>query len=240
MVAWTAVVEEEKWPATVEDIRTSESEEKLKKTTNVIAVQVQRPLTVANLANIIRHGSLGKLVRGTACVLRFIKNARPNQEQTVKRKGRLKREELVQAEGEWLKATRADLRRQGSYKHQVSELGLVENDGILKYVATLANSDLEVDARGPIILPRDHAYTTLVIQDCHERVLHSDVRATLAEMRSTYWVPKGRQCMKKVLGKCVTCKKEDDRGFSAPQTAALPEFRVREVPAFSKVGVDFA
>ena len=231
---------EEKWPATVEDIRTPESEEELKKTTNVMVVQVQRPPTVANLVDINRHGSLGKLLRVTAWVLRFIKNARPDQDQTVKRKGRLKREELVQAEGEWLKAAQADLRRQGNFQHLVSELGLVENDRILRCVGKLVNSDLEVDVRRPIILPRDHAYTTLVIRDCRERVLHSGVRATLADMRSRYWVLEGRQCVKKVLRKCVTCKKQEGRAFSAPQTAALPEFRVKQVPAFSKVGVDFA
>jgi len=122
----------------------------------------------------------------------------------------------------------------------VSELRLVENNGILRCIGRLVNSDLEVDAHRPIILPRDHAYTTLVIWDCHEKVLHSGVRATLAEMRSRYWVPKGTQCVKKVSSKCVTCKKQEGRAFSAPQTAALPEFRVKEVLAFSKVGVDFA
>ena len=231
---------EEKWPATVEDIHTPKSEEELKKTTNVMVAQVQKPLTVANLVDINRHGSLGKLLRVTAWVLRFVKNAHSNQRQTVKTKGRLKREELFQAEGEWLKATQAELKGQENFQHLVSELGLVENNGILRCVGRLVNSDLEVDARRPIILPRDHAYTTLVIRDCHERVLHSGVRATLAEMRSRYWVPKGRQCVKKVLNKCVTCKKQEGRAFNAPQTAALPEFRVKEVPAFSKVGVDFA
>lgn len=231
---------EEKWPATVEDICTPESEEELKKTTNVMVVQVQRPPTVANLVDINRRGSLGKLLRVTTLVLRFINNARPDQDQTVKRRGRLKKEELVQAKGEWLKAAQADLRRQGNFQNLVSELGLIENDRILRCVGRLINSDLEVDVRRPIILPRDHAYTTLVIRDCHERVLHSGMRATLADMHSRYWVPKGRQCVKKVLSKCVTCKKQEGRAFSAPLTAALPEFRVKQVPAFSKVGVDFA
>ena len=223
---------EEKWPATVEDICTPESEEELKKTTNVMVVQVQRPPTVANLVDINRHGSLGKLLGVTTLVLRFINNARPDQDQTFKRRGRLKREELVQAEGEWLKAAQADLRRQGNFQNLVSELGLIENDRILRCVGRLINSDLEVDVRRPIILPRDHAYTTLVIWDCHERVLHSGMRATLADMHSRYWVPKGRQCVKKVLSKCVTCKKQEGRAFSAPLTAALPEFRVKQVPAF--------
>ena len=52
---------EEKWPETVKDIRTPESEEELKKTTNVMVLQVQRPPTVANLLDINCHGLLGKL-----------------------------------------------------------------------------------------------------------------------------------------------------------------------------------
>lgn len=231
---------EDKWPPILEDIHTPESQEEVKKTANVMIADVQNSPSVANLVDIDRHGKLEKLLRVTAWVLRFINNSRPNQNQTAKRNGRLTREEVVQAEREWLKATQADLRRQGNFQQLVSELGLVANDGILRCVGRLVNSDLEVDARRPVILPRDHAYTTMVIRDCHDRVLHSGVRATLAEMRSKYWVPKGRQCVKKVLSKCVICKKQEGKAYSAPQTAALPDFRVREVPAFSKVGVDFA
>ena len=104
----------------------------------------------------------------------------------------------------------------------------------------LVNSDLEFDARRPVVLPRDHRFTRLVIEDCHRRVHHSGVRATLAEVRSRYWVPKGRQVVEKVLGGCVTCKRQTGRPYSAPPASALPEFRVREAPPFSKVGVDFA
>ena len=44
----------------------------------------------------------------------------------------------------------------------------------------------------------------------------------------------------KVLSKRVICKRQEGKAYSTPQTAPLPDFRVREVPAFSKVGVDFA
>ena len=124
---------------------------RIEKTTNVMVVQVQRPPRVANLVDINRHGSLGKLLRVTAWVLCFIKNACPNQDETVKRKGTLKREELIQAEGEWLKATHAELRRQGNFQQLVSELGLVEKDRILRCVGRL-----EVDARGPETTPTRH------------------------------------------------------------------------------------
>lgn len=70
--------------------------------------------------------------------------------------------------------------------------------------------------------------------------MHGGVRATLAEVRSKYWIPKGRQCVRKILSKCAICKRHEGQAYSAPQTAALPDFRVRQAPAFSKVGVDFA
>ena len=70
-------------------------------------------------------------------------------------------------------------------------------------------------------------------------ILHSGVRSMLAELRSKFWVTKGRQLVKCVISRCVLCKKIEGRLFTQPPTASLPEFRVRPAPPFSKVGVDF-
>ena len=59
-------------------------------------------------------------------------------------------------------------------------------------------------------------------------------------LRTRFWVPRGRQIVKRILGECVTCRKLTGKPDSAPPTAALPGFRVREAPPFSRVGVDFA
>jgi len=66
------------------------------------------------------------------------------------------------------------------------------------------------------------------------------VRATLAELQSKFWVPRGRQGVEGALSKCVTCKKLKGKLYSSPPTAALQEFRVKEAPPFLRVGVDFA
>ena len=225
------------------DMETPESqEEEVKKTANVMVVEAGRQPSVANVVNINRYGGLEKLLRVTAWVFRFIANSRLNQDETAcsKRSGRLSKEELVEAESKWLKTTQADLQRQGNFQQLKNDLGLFESEGVLRCVGRLVNSDLDFDARRPIILPRDHAYTTMVISDCHERVIHGGVRATLAEVRSKYWIPKGRQCVKKILSKCAICKRHEGQADSTLQTAALPDFCVRQAPAFSKVGVDFA
>ena len=65
------------------------------------------------------------------------------------------------------------------------------------------------------------------------------MRATLAELRSRFWVPRGRQIVKRILGECVTCRKLTGKPCSAPPTAVLLDFRVREAPPFWRVGVDF-
>ena len=74
----------------------------------------------------------------------------------------------------------------------------------------------------------------------HENVKHNGVRETLTEIRAQFWIIKGRQAVKDVLSKCVTCKKMLGRAYSTPPTPPLPSFRVSDDLVFSKVGVVFA
>ena len=46
--------------------------------------------------------------------------------------------------------------------------------------------------------------------------------------------------MKKLVQKCVTCRKFQRRPYPAPITAELFEFRVTESQPFSETDVDFA
>ena len=143
-------------------------------------------------------------------------------------------------ENDWIKVAQKDLKREDSYKQLVSTFGLSEDcNGVLRCKGRLEYSDLAHDSKEPIILPKDHHLTYLQIQQCHQRVLHSGVRGTLAELRSRFWVPKGRQVVKKVLSQCVVCKKLEGMSFTKQPVSSLPEFRVRPSPPFSKVGVDF-
>ena len=60
----------------------------------------------------------------------------------------------------------------------------------------------------------------------------------LAELRSRFWVPRGRQIVKTTFGECVTCRKLTGKPYSTPPTAALPDFIVTEAPPFLRVGID--
>ena len=196
--------EESSWPTSQVITSMPESQEEMKKTSTVMIADVQDSASVAKVIDIERHGTLRKLLRVTTWVLRFVQNSKPR---CAKKKGRLTREELINAENEWVKAAQQDLKRQKNFPNLESVLGLETVGDVLRCFGRLEHSDLEVEAQKPIILPKDHAYTTKTIEECHERVLHGGVRETLAELRSKFWVPKGRQHVKKVISKCVVCRK---------------------------------
>ena len=154
--------------------------------------------------------------------------------------GGLTVEETVSAEKLWIQTVQAGLKERTSFSQLVSQLGLVESEGVLYCKGRLGESDLSLEAQHPIVLDNKHQYTNLLIKQCHEKAYHSGVRATLAEVRSMYWIPKGRQTVKKVVSKCVVCKKLEGKAFSAPPSTDLPSFRVEQAKPFSTIGVDFA
>ena len=60
-----------------------------------------------------------------------------------------------------------------------------------------------------------------------------------SEPQRRYWVPKGRQLVKTVIGGCEVCRTFQGKRYSEPPISSLPAFRVREAPSFSRSGVDF-
>ena len=80
----------------------------------------------------------------------------------------------------------------------------------------------------------------MVIARSHESVKHNGVRETLTQVRSDYWIPKGRQVVKSLLSKCVNCKRITGRAYDTPVAPPLPNYRVSEESAFTFVAVDFA
>lgn len=231
--------EEDKWPIATCGTETFDSRAEEKSATTMIVETRELP-SIANVISLSKYSSLLRLIRISAWVQRFARNCRTDGKHDACRESNLTRIELVRAEEEWIKAAQVCLRKQENFKQLESKFDLREVEGVLRCVGRLTNADLAPEARAPVILPNDHELTKMIILECHERVHHCGTRATLTELRTKYWVPKGRQTVKKIVNSCVTCKRLQGPAYNAPKVAPLPEFRVREVPAFSKVGIDFA
>ncbi|CAB4037497.1 Hypothetical predicted protein [Paramuricea clavata] len=70
--------------------------------------------------------------------------------------------------------------------------------------------------------------------------MHNGVRETLCEIRSEHWIAKGRQFVKKIIAKCTTCKRYEGGTYQIPPQPSLPDFRVSDDFAFTRIGVNFA
>ena len=156
-----------------------------------------------------------------------------------KRNGELSVEELNEAERLWIREAQTGLKVDEKFSQFSNSLGLLE-EGILRCRGRLQKSDLEYNAKYPILIPKNQRLTELIVQRCHREVHHGGVRATLSRLRTKFWVVKGRQMAKKILSRCVVCKKLEGRPCKVTKVADLREFRIREVAPFFKVGIDFA
>ena len=106
-----------------------------------------------------------------------------------------------------------------------NSLGIEEEEGIVRCKGRFRNSNLEFNDKYPIIIPKEHRLTELIVQQCHMEIHHCGVRATLNRARTNYWVVKGRQMVKKIVGNCVICKKLEGKPYKVAQAADLPDFR---------------
>ncbi|XP_068726525.1 uncharacterized protein [Montipora capricornis] len=144
----------------------------------------------------------------------------------------------------WIRHVQQEIPKSDKYPQMKSSLGLYRDDrdeeGILRCRGRIGMSSLPYDTRFPILLPRSQYFTKLVILKCHDQVMHNGVAETLVQVRSRYWIVKGRQTVKTIINKCVLCKKLEGRPYGTPPTSQLPRFRLSDEFAFTSIGVDFA
>ena len=114
----------------------------------------------------------------------------------------------------------------------------IDSYGILRVGGRLKNSTLDESVTHPIILPKSGKVTELLIRWCHQKTAHSGRNITLNEIRSSrYWVMQGSSAVKKMISRCVTCRRLRER-VDEQIMADLPHDRLKEEPPFTHCGVD--
>ncbi len=218
--------------------------------------------------NLDRIGSWNKLVRRTAWILRLGTPKRPKltpEEMTGKTRIKIQKGDTF--EERWVNCLRAEEIQQaeiflfrhiqrerypqsfealenGQNLHPHARLTKLRPVWDLKNRLIRATGRMELairerDREPPILLPDNHPVVDLIVRDTHQRLLHAGLRSTHGEMREYFWVVKGRQQVKKVLNKCVICRKIQSRPFDE-LAAPIPIERVRKARPFDSCGVDFA
>ncbi|UYV77665.1 hypothetical protein LAZ67_15001849 [Cordylochernes scorpioides] len=112
-------------------------------------------------------------------------------------------------------------------------------DGILRVGGRLQHSNLDYNRKHPIILPKRHHCTDLIIEHYHKQSLHSGLQTTLSMISQKYWIISCKAAVKKVLNQCITCFRHRSKVVTQIM-AELPLERVVPTRPFQRVGVDLA
>ena len=91
---------------------------------------------------------------------------------------------------------------------QLARLKPFEDKGILRVGGRLKHSELQYNAKYPMILPRKHQVTRLIVLYHHHVNGHVGNYQVLAEIRQRFWIVKGVSSVKRVLSKCHVCKRQ--------------------------------
>ena len=182
--------------------------------------------------------TFSRLLRVTSLVMQFIETLKMKRVPSAQREDRCC---IMKAEKYLIKVSQVALQQNKDFALWKLQFDLfVDEDGIWRCRGRLANAGLPTCTVFPILLDTKSHITHLIVMACHERIMHGGVKDTLTELRSKYWIVKGRSFVKKLLQRCVVCRRIHGNPFPSPRSPSLPGFRVQESPPFSYTGVDFA
>ena len=93
--------------------------------------------------------------------------------------------------------------------------------------------------RYPIILPRNHCVSRLIIKHAHEQTHQGGINQVLSELSTHYWIISAREAIKEWERACMQCRRR--RATPGKQImAALPELPTQmSLRAFSQTSVNF-
>ncbi|XP_070854311.1 uncharacterized protein [Drosophila suzukii] len=182
-----------------------------------------------------RFSSFSRLVRTTAWVLRFARWCRKQRseieeygltaseceaaENLLVRQAQLESfpDEMRSAECGKDVASSSEIRGLAPY---------VDEHGILRvYGRVDAALCMPYSARRPVILSHRHSLTDLIVRHSHAQMKHQNVDATIAQIRTRFWVTKMRRVLKEVISSCNECKLQRTRPMP-PIMGPLPEDRL--------------
>ncbi|XP_055615232.1 uncharacterized protein LOC129761532 [Toxorhynchites rutilus septentrionalis] len=211
------------------------------------------------LVELERFSQLNRVIRATAYVFRFIEN--------IKRKinGQLrflrpltseelqKAERLVIRETQWqcfpdemmvLKHNKAKQNDEQTSVEKSSSLyrlcPVLDEEGIIRVDGRIgAAPNVREEMKFPIILPRKHKFTRLLLDSYHRKYLHGNAETVVNEVRQIYYIPRLRVAVNNIANTCQWCRIYKCSP-QIPRMAPLPLARMASfVRPFTYVGLDF-
>ena len=199
-----------KTPSSLTEEAMSEMKASEKRNMNAVLTAFSATAPTVDVTKVIfceNYSCVNRLLLVTALVRRFIVLLKKTKGERKTLKA-VTTEDINEAEALWLKSLQRSLLADHRYPQWQEKLGLfVDESGLIRCKGRIEHADVPYSSRNPVLLPNSHPFTDLLILVCHRRVAHNGVKETLSELRSRFWVIRGRQVVRRVLFRCSKCRR---------------------------------
>ena len=89
-----------------------------------------------------------------------------------------------------------------------------------------------------ILLPKESHISFLIASELHNAGGHLGEAATIAKIRSRYWIISIKKLVREIIKRCTKCI-EKLKSTESQQMSSLPIERLKPCPAFTHVGIDY-
>ena len=90
-------------------------------------------------------------------------------------------------------------------KGSLLQLNPFIDQGLIKVGGRLTHANLPDSRKHPILLPKNHHISKIIIHNEHIKRMHVRVSATLYGVRETFWPIDGRNTTRHIIRQCVQC-----------------------------------
>ena len=112
-------------------------------------------------------------------------------------------------------------------------------EGTVRVGGRIRHASIPFDAVHLMLHPKDHPISTLIVRYYHGTLGHAGRENVLSAIRQKFWILQARSLVRRVLRKCVDCRKRNEVPMQQLMADLPKEGLISYEPPFTYTGVDF-
>ncbi|KFD59796.1 hypothetical protein M514_28027 [Trichuris suis] len=136
----------------------------------------------------------------------------------------------------------ADMQKGRKVNESSKLIGLdpfLDEQNLMRVGGRIRRADVDFSTKHPVVLPGESSLAHRIVWQRHLDLMHAGTERVLADLRAEFWITGGRRLVRRVLGKCLHCRKLSAVPKQIMMSDLASERLDFHAPAFTNVGIDF-